>query len=242
MAELAARRGDFARWIRETVGDAWRGGWRVHDVRTDTALPEIQSAAAFIITGSSSSVTERAPWMLRTEDYVRQLIAGRRPLLGICFGHQIMAQACGGNVTKNPRGREIGTQQVTRLGDDPLFEGLPASFDASETHVDSVTKVPSDARVLATTLMDPVAAFAIGPLARAVQFHPEVDADAMRGYVEVRSPILRSEGLDADAILANVREAPHAHALLRNFVRRFVSVGEGSRADSTGPRSASRAG
>ena len=226
VADLAARRGDFVRWIRETVGDAWRGGWRVHDVRTEAAFPEGGSAAAFIITGSSSSVTERAPWMLRTEEYVRQRIAARRPLLGICFGHQIMAQACGGNVTKNPRGREIGTQHVTRLGDDPLFKGLPASFDVSETHVDAVAKVPSDARVLASTSMDPVAAFAIGPVARAVQFHPEVDADAMRGYVLARSPILRSEGLDADAILASVREAPHAHALLRNFVREFVGTGE----------------
>jgi GMP synthase (glutamine-hydrolysing) len=55
-----------------------------------------------------------------------------------------------------------------------------------------------------------------------VQFHPEVDADVLRGYVKARAPAIRAEGLDADAILAGVTEAPHAQALLRNFVVKFV--------------------
>jgi GMP synthase (glutamine-hydrolysing) len=220
---IVARRGDFARWIADTVGDTWRGGWRVHDVRTDEPLPRAEDAAAFVITGSSSSVTERAPWMLRTCELIRLLVAANRPLLGICFGHQLMAEAFGGQVTRNPRGREIGTVTVDALADDPLFEGLPRSFAVNATHVDSVANVPARAKVLASTSLDPVAAFALGESARAVQFHPEVDADVMRGYIEARSPAIVAEGLDAAAILAGVREAPHAQQLLRNFIRRFVT-------------------
>lgn len=197
----------------------------MHDVRTDDPLPRVDDAAAFIITGSSSSVTEGAPWMLRTCELIRVLVEANRPLFGICFGHQLMAEAFGGKVTKNPRGREIGTVRVVRAAgepDDLLFDGLPLTFEASATHVDSVATVPANARVLASTSLDPVAAFAIGQSARAVQFHPEVDADVLRGYVKARSPAIRAEGLDAEGILAGVREAPHAQALLRNFVVKFV--------------------
>ncbi len=222
VAELAQRRGDFAAWIRETVGDAWAGEWRVHDIREDSPLPPIEGAAGFIITGSSSSVTERAPWMLRAEAYVRELVATKTPLFGICFGHQMMAQALGGLVTKNPLGREIGTVRVEREGDDAIFSDIPAVFEANETHVDAVVRLPEGARLLARTSKDAAAAFAVGDAARAVQFHPEIDADAMRGYVTARAPLMQAEGIDPDAVHRGVREAPHAQALLGNFVRRFV--------------------
>jgi len=58
---VAVARGEFAEWIVRAVGGAWGGEWRVHDVRTDAPLPAVDTAAAFIMTGSSSSVTERAP-------------------------------------------------------------------------------------------------------------------------------------------------------------------------------------
>jgi GMP synthase (glutamine-hydrolysing) len=85
-----------------------------------------------------------------------------------------------------------------------------------------VARVPPAARVLASTSKDPVAAFAIGKRARAVQFHPEVGAEVLRGYVQARKTAISAEGLDADAIHAGVHDAPHGGALLRNFVRRFV--------------------
>jgi GMP synthase (glutamine-hydrolysing) len=223
---IAARRGEFAQWIRETAGDAWTGGWVEHDLRTGASLPGVRDVHGVIVTGSASSVTERAPWMLRAEEYLRALVAEGVPVFGICFGHQMLAEALGGHVTKNPKGREIGTVRVERAGDDAIFRGVPPSFDASATHVDSVARLPQGARVLASTKLDPTAAFAVGARTRAVQFHPEIDADAMRGYVEARRGILKDEGLDPDAIHASIREAPHAEEVLRNFVR---DIGTGPR-------------
>src|ERR1019366_355162 len=216
---IALRRGGFPRWIREKTGRAWSGQWATHDVRTTAPLPGPRDADAFVMTGSSSSVTERAPWMLRAEELVREIAGAGTPLLGICFGHQMIAQALGGEVKKNPRGREIGTVRVQRLLDDPLFAGLPRSFDMNATHVDAVVELPPHAEVLATTSLDPVAAFRVGDRVKAVQFHPEFDADVMRGYLRARTDKVREEGLDPDALLAAVHEGTRGRDVLRGFAR-----------------------
>jgi GMP synthase (glutamine-hydrolysing) len=221
---VAERRGQFHEWIQRVVGEAWTPArWEVIDVRTDAPLPAPGDAAAFIMTGSSSSVTERAPWMLRAEDHVRAIADARVPFFGICFGHQLAAQALGGEVAKNPRGREIGTVRVRRVADDPILASLPEAFDVNATHVDSVTRLPPGARVLASSEIDPTQAFAIGDHLRAVQFHPEIDGDAMRGYVRARAHLITAEGGDADAIHARTTDAPHAEEILRRFVRLFVT-------------------
>lgn len=223
--QVAARRGQFFDWIRREVGDTWKGEWHEHDVRTDAPLPDPKDAAAFIMTGSSSSVTERAPWMLRAEEHLRAVAGRGTPLFGICFGHQMIAQALGGLVAKNPRGREIGTVEVRVVPHDPrdpVLDGLGDRFLANNTHVDSVVKLPPGARVVAETDLEPHAAFAIGETVRCVQFHPEIDGDAMRGYVEARAHLISAEGRDPAPILASATDAPGGAATLRNFVRHVV--------------------
>jgi GMP synthase (glutamine-hydrolysing) len=220
---IAEVRGQYPQWIRDTAGEAWSGGWIEHDARTDAALPELESAEAIVITGSSHSVTERAPWMLRAEAYARDAIARNVPLFGICFGHQLVAQALGGEVKKNPLGREIGTVRVRHTGDDPIFRTLPEYFDANATHTDTVSRLPEGARLLAGSDLDATQAFAIGESTRCVQFHPEIDGDAMRRYVLARAHLIEAEGGNATAIHDRVTDAPQAAEILRNFVRHFVA-------------------
>lgn len=225
---VAARRGEYFAWIRREVGDAWSGAWAEHDVRTDAPLPDPRGAAAFIVTGSSSSVTERAPWMLRTEELVRRVVDAGTPLFGICFGHQLVAQALGAEVAKNPLGREIGTTEVSVVpgaAGDPILRGVGETFLANSTHTDAVLRLPAGATRLATTARDPNAAFALGRAVRCVQFHPEIDGDAMRGYVEARAHLVAAEGGDPAAILARCSDAPGGAATLANFVRHLVVGG-----------------
>jgi GMP synthase (glutamine-hydrolysing) len=177
------------------------------------------------MTGSSSSVTERAPWMLRAEALIRDIADAGTPFFGICFGHQMAGQALGGVVAKNPRGREIGTVEVRlrpHAPRDPMFAGLGERFHANHTHVDSVVELPKGARVLAETDLEPNAAFAIGEAIKCVQFHPEIDGDAMRGYIEARAHLIEAEGRDAKAILERATDAPGGAATLVNFVRHVV--------------------
>lgn len=227
-APVAARRGEFFSWIRREAEAVWSGVWAEHDVRNaDVPLPRIDDADGFIITGSSSSVTERAPWMLRTEAFIRELHAARVPLFGICFGHQMIAEALGGKVAKNPRGREIGTVHVrvleaTHAHREPILDGLPRTFTANATHVDSVVTLPPGARVFAETDLEPHAIYAVGETTKCVQFHPEFDGDAMRGYVDARAHLVAADGLDPVAIRERAVDAPHGAETLRNFVRHVI--------------------
>ncbi len=224
-APVAARRGEFFSWIRREAESVWTGAWVEHDVRNvDAPLPDPSAAAGFIITGGSSSVTDRAPWMLRTEELVRRLVEAKVPLFGICLGHQLIAEALGGKVTKNPRGREIGTVEVRLKAGaaDSLLHGLPSTFTVNATHVDTVGVLPPGARVLAETDREPHAIYVVGDTTKCVQFHPEVDGDTMRGYVEARAELVRADGLDPDAIRARAVDAPHGADTLRNFVRHVV--------------------
>lgn len=223
---MLERRGPFARLIQERIGDAWKGGYADVDVRTSDP-PDPRSAAGFIITGSAANVWTRDPWMLKTEAWLRDAVPLGVPIFGICFGHQILAQALGGEVIKNPRGREIGTRRIERTGsDDRIFDGLPSlSFEANATHLDTVGSLPTGAMVLARSSLDECQAIRFTKTCYGVQFHPEVDADVMRGYILSRREILLHEGFEVDALLAAVTEGLEGRVTLLNFVRHIVPLG-----------------
>ncbi|HEX2881739.1 MAG TPA: gamma-glutamyl-gamma-aminobutyrate hydrolase family protein, partial [Polyangiaceae bacterium] len=148
------RQGGFEAMIRRHAGAAQ---WSELDLRTGAPLPEPSALAGAIVTGSASSVTDREPWTLRGEELLRQLVAAQVPVLGICYGHQMLGQALGGSVQKNPRGREIGTVRVEQFIEDPIL-GSVRSYPINATHVDSVMTLPQGAHVLGKTTLDPNAA------------------------------------------------------------------------------------
>ncbi len=213
------RRGDYEDWIVAGMG-VQRERSIVVTPAEGAALPDPGAPAAVVLTGSSAMVSAREAWSERTAAWLREVVAVGTPLLGICYGHQLLAHALGGRVTANPRGREIGTVEVELLPEarcDALFRELPQRLTVQETHVESVLVLPAGARLLAASHGDPHQAFAVATSAWGVQFHPEFDADVIRGYLETRREVLLSEGLDADALLAAVRDSAHGRSLLRRF-------------------------
>ena len=165
-------------------------------------------------------MTGREPWSERTAAWLAEAVRTETPVLGICYGHQLLAHGLGGQVARNPRGREIGTVEV-RLGGaagaDPLLQGFPPSIRVHVTHVESVVELPPGARLLASSDGDPHHAFALGTAAWGVQFHPEFDAGVVRQYIEARREEIVAEGLDPDALHATACESPYGTALLRRF-------------------------
>lgn len=136
--------------------------------------------------------------------------------MGICYGHQLLAHACGGVVNVNPAGLEIGTKEITLADDankDLLLGELPATFPAQLIHYQSVRSLPEGAQLLAHSDIEPHQAFRIGSYAWGVQFHPEFSATAMRGYITQ----LQAKLEDHESLLAKVEATPAATSLLRRF-------------------------
>jgi len=213
---VKSARGAFDRMIRETLGGAWDGPSVVLDAEKGER-PHVGELAALVVTGSPASVTSRERWILDTEEALRAFVAAGAPTFGICFGHQLLVQALGGNVTKNPNGREIGSVEMDVDGTDELFEGSPKRFVVNTSHMDSAERLPEGARVLGRTRLDPHGALRFGERAWGVQFHPEFDGEIVRGYIEARRGLIAQEGIDPDALVSE--DAPHAAELLRRFAR-----------------------
>ena len=216
---LRERRGDYEDWIAEGMGLA-RDAVDVVSVHEGESLPDPASVAGVLVTGSSAMVSDREGWSERTAGWLAKVARARTPLLGICYGHQLLAHALGGRVGRNPRGREIGTVTVELLedaGSDALLGELPGEIVVQVTHVESVLELPAGARWLASSAGDPHHAFSIGERSWGVQFHPEFDGDVIRAYLDARREIIRGEGIDPEPLRRAACDSPHGSAVLRRF-------------------------
>lgn len=197
--------------------------WGRVDLRTFEPLPAPHSLAAVIVTGSPSRITDGTDWIARGLDYVRQLHSSAVPVLGICFGHQMLGEALGGRVDENPRGREIGTVSFDVQGSSPLLDGQgPIAVNTS--HLDSILALPASAEVRGRTELESNALLYFGAGSWGVQFHPEFDREIVACYIRERRDAIAAEGADPDALLRATTDTPEAHAVIPNFLRRVARV------------------
>jgi GMP synthase (glutamine-hydrolysing) len=221
LPSLRERRGDFEDWIAvgASLGPA---ELQVIDVPSVRELPPLDGAAGVIVSGSHAMVTERRDWSERAAAWLRNAVSGGMPVLGICYGHQLLAHAYGGEVGANPRGREFGTVQI-ELDEagrtDDLLGELPGAFHAHEGHAQSVLRLPREAVRLASNAWDANQAFRIGARAWGVQFHPEFDAGIVREYVRHYRAELSTEGQAPEALEKAAADNPLGGVILRRFVR-----------------------
>lgn len=211
-------RGDFEDWIAQGLGSP-ADAVEVASAYAGEALPAVESLAGVVVTGSPAMVSDRSEWSEASGEWLAGVVEGDTlPVLGICYGHQLMAHALGGEVGVNPRGREMGTVEVV-IDDAAAAAGLfePGRFPAHMSHLESVLVPPSDARVFATTALESHAVLQFGPRQWGVQYHPEFDRDIMCRYVEARREILTSEGRDPDDMIAKAVETPTLSQVLERF-------------------------
>ncbi|MBN2550248.1 MAG: glutamine amidotransferase [Anaerolineales bacterium] len=217
--DLRRKKGDFEDWIIDGMGIP-RDQALIVDVQNGETLPDPVELSGTVITGSHDMFSERLPWSERTAAWLKGAVETGLPVLGICYGHQLLAHAMGGEVQFNPHGLEVGTVEVSLTENglaDPLLGDLGNPLILQVSHAQSVTRLPVGARLLASSAMDPHQAFSIGQRAWGVQFHPEFDAEAVKTYIEIdRSEILAS-GQDPQSVLEGVRDTPYGDVILQRF-------------------------
>lgn len=219
--EIARERGDYDVWFQRALGRG-HADFRVLRAFAGEPLPTDYDYAGVVVTGSWSMVTDREPWSEASGDYLREAAARQRPILGVCYGHQLLAQAFGGTVGYNPSGRHAGSAQLQlteHAATDALFGGLPAQLLVQVSHSQRVLLPPSGALLLGHCERDPYHVFRLGETTWGVQFHPEFDAEVSRRYIELRRERIVAEGLDPDALLAGVRDSDHGAQLLTRFAQ-----------------------
>ena len=215
----AERYGDFDTWTAAGLGSENHVIQTVN-VEKGSPLPSPESCSGIVITGSHAMVTDRLPWSVAVEAWLPMVLDAGIPLLGICYGHQLLARAAGGEVGYHPRGREIGTVKIDLsddAGEDPLFHGVPKTFEAHVIHAQSVLRLPPKAILLASNDYEPHHAFRLGDCAWGLQFHPEYDTRIIRDYIEAQAEELESSGRDVQKIISAVTDTPVAASLLKTF-------------------------
>ena len=216
--QIKPRHGDFEDWFADGMGVS---DLLQIDVFKHESLPAPENLAGIVITGSPAMVSARLDWSERTARWLRQAVQTNTKVLGVCYGHQLLAHALGGIAGPNPAGRQIGTvdsQIIDNMDNDPLLGYLPKQFSAQTSHAEVVLDLPPGAQRLATSPLDDNFAIRFAENAWGVQFHPEFSAPVVSDYIHYRADALRDEGLSPEQLKANVTETEEAGSVLRKFV------------------------
>lgn len=219
--QLSERLGDFEDWIEAGLGQL-ACPVVVFDPRRQAPLPFSADIAGAVVTGSHGMVTDREAWSEKLAVWLATLVENDVPVLGICYGHQLLAHALGGEVVYRSEGREVGTVRIMLHDeghDDPLLGSLNphGAFLAHAIHSQSVRTLPQGAVLLAYSELEPHAAFRAGACAWGVQFHPEFSDSIMANYIQCLEPELSGEGHDALALLKRLVRTETSALVLRRF-------------------------
>lgn len=217
---------DVGNWFERWVNHLPEVSQTVVDAEADVLNAVREGTDGVIISGSPRDAWNDDPVNEKLCGVIQECADQKIPLLGVCYGHQILGRALGGQVGRHPQGLELGntTLQLTPAGlSFPLFAGFPEQFDVLNSHADAVLTLPPRCELLATNNFTPIQAFHHNRLLMGVQFHPETDPDTLRFIWEARRETWRKKvSFDLDQRLASLRPAPQAAKVLENFVNYFI--------------------
>ena len=222
--ELAQTLGDFDQWVLQCMPQEFQELCAVGD--RESTLPSPETLRGIIITGSHSMVTRPSAWERKAMHWVRWALDLKVPILGICYGHQMLGQLLGGSVGFIPGGPEIGYQRLAFSGDyesDPLFGLYPSHIETFTWHYQTILRLPPAARVYARSRQERQHAVRFADWVWGVQYHPEFSREIAASYLRKDSLELERHGMDPDLLLAETRVERPPDPLITRFAELSLS-------------------
>ncbi len=183
--------------------------------------PEPGQFDALLITGSAAGAYEPLPWIAPLKDFLVQT-KGKAPMVGVCFGHQVMAEAFGGHVEKSDRGWGIGLHRYDVPAPEPWMDPGAAGFAIPASHQDQVTVQPPHTRVIAASAFTPLAGLAYDDQpAISFQGHPEFDPAYAEALLQARRGTRFTEAV-ADAAIESL-QAPNDRTRVGRWIIGFLT-------------------
>ena len=211
--DLISRFGGYPGMLARMLGPEF--DLDVYDVQAGQ-LPSLDAGHdAYLITGSPAGVYDPLPWIGELLNFIRS--ASDKKMVGICFGHQAMAEALGGRVEKSDRGWGIGLHRYAIQHREPWMDG-EREISVPVSHQDQVIVQPPNTRVIASSDFTPHAALAwTDRPAISFQFHPEFAPDYAKALIAARYDRLP----DPDGAIASLDE-PDDRSRVADWIRRFL--------------------
>ena len=216
--DLIPAHGDYPEVFTDLLGPE---GVELTPFDATEVLPDaIDAFDGWLVSGSACSTYDDLPWIGPLEEFLRACVEGAAPMVAVCFGHQLLAQAFGGRVAKADAGWGVGahTYQVTRP-DQPWLQPPAGTVRIVASHQDQVVELPAGAEVWLATDHCPVAGFTLGPRAMTIQPHPEFTAAVSEGLTVRRRDAIGAER--ADEALASLAE-PLDQAIVASWMAAFL--------------------
>ena len=193
-----------------------------YDVQLNQYPESLDEVDVFLITGSKNSVYDNEPWIQQLMDFVRKLYDEKKPLIGICFGHQLIAQALGGETRKADQGWQVGVQENHILAAGRAAGLRSENYRLISSHQDQVKRAAPGSEILASSLGCPIAMTRMGGHIFSVQGHPEFEPAFARDLYTYRRSILGDRL--TDRALASLSKRTDSATILQ-FALDYVSQG-----------------
>ena len=211
--------GDYPSMFRTLLG-AKTYRYTTFDVAAGGMPARVEDHDAYLVTGSSAGVYDPLPWIDPLKAFLVSA-KGRARLVGVCFGHQIMAEAFGGKVIKSPKGWGVGLHSYEVQQTEDWMDAV-ATIAVPASHQDQVVVAPPGSSILAASEFTPFGMLSYGDRAASIQLHPEFEPAYAKALIENRRGNRYTEA-QADQAVASFRSADD-RARVGGWINRFIQA------------------